>query len=150
MMFLFIASSSCVGWQTTLQVLYCHYGTLALFLVSRPVTLIIIIPVQSFLTCFSCALFLPLPRQVCSFRLGVSVIWVLFKSPTTSQCGRLLPVWTHMMRSGWVFQCLWSDFCLTFTTETPQRAEIKSNKFLIYPPLFVTLIADLLPRFWCV
>lgn len=33
-----------------------------------------------------------------------------------------------------VFQCLWSDFCLTFTTGTPHRADTKSNKFLPHPP----------------
>lgn len=28
-----------------------------------------------------------------------------------------------------VFQCLWSVFCLTFTTGTPHRVDIKSNTF---------------------
>lgn len=66
-------------------------------------------------------------------------------------------MWRSSVRLYWydairmVFQCLWSDFCLTFTTGTPHRADIKSNKFsFFFRTLFVTLMANLLPRFWCV
>lgn len=115
-----MSSSSHVGWQNTLGVLlffYYHYRTLVLFLLPGPVAVVIVILVKSILSVLFPVRLLPTPtRQVYSFRLGVSVIWVLARR---ADCVGLVPVCTDVFMSEWVFPCLWSDFCLTYTTGTP-------------------------------
>lgn len=114
---------------------YCRNRTLALLLVPRPVAMVIIIPLKSFLTVFCESCFRLTWQAYCNFRLGFGL-------------ESFHPHWSDSGGSGWVFGCLWSDFCLTFTTGTPHRADIKSNKFLFFLFfLFVTLTVNLLPIF---
>lgn len=123
-----------------LHVFTAIMGLLALFLVPRPVAMVIIIPVKKKKASFS------LPLQG---RFVVSD-WEWFGSfhpvqpQPTDRCQFVL-MWDQ---DGYLFQCLWSDFCLTFTTGAPQSGH--EIKHICFPLYFVTLMANLLPRFWCV